>query len=406
MTENLDIFLNNIKVGVLTRLPDSRTLFSFDKNYISDINRPILSQSYFSADGTLLTDTRSYNSKIPPFFSNLLPEGHLREYLAALGSIKPNNEFDLLKLLGEDLPGAVIVRPTSKSTSYIKKNNNKKETPRSDKVKEQILRFSLAGVQLKFSALMERQGGLTIPASGIGGDWIIKLPSPTHDNVPENEYAMMHMASEVGIPIPEIKLVPLSNIAGLPEFGKLRGANALAVKRFDRTREGHRIHIEDFAQVYNIFPENKYKGVSFNNIAGMIWVLTGENGLKDYISRLVYTILIGNGDMHLKNWSFIYSDKHVAELSPAYDMVSTVPYIPNDRLALKLVNTKDMKTCNLMLFEKLVEKVGLPKKLTLDVVRATVETTRTIWAKNRKQYSLPLEIEKCITQHMKNVLLL
>ncbi len=79
---------------------------------------------------------------------------------------------------------------------------------------------------------MERHGGLTIPASGMGGDWIVKLPSPTHDNVPENEYAMMHMAGQIGMNVPEIKLVALSDIENLPDFGKLRGSQALAVKRF------------------------------------------------------------------------------------------------------------------------------------------------------------------------------
>ena len=52
------------------------------------------------------------------------------------------------------------------------------------------LRFSLAGVQLKFSALMETSKGLTLPVGGAGGDWIVKLPSPRFDAVPENEYAI------------------------------------------------------------------------------------------------------------------------------------------------------------------------------------------------------------------------
>jgi serine/threonine-protein kinase HipA len=67
----------------------------------------------------------------------------------------------------------------------------------------QPLRFSLAGVQLKFSGLMDRQEGLTIPDKGMGGNWIIKLPSMTHDHVPENEYAMMYMAKEIGMNSPK-----------------------------------------------------------------------------------------------------------------------------------------------------------------------------------------------------------
>jgi serine/threonine-protein kinase HipA len=262
----------------------------------------------------------------------------------------------------------------------------------------------LAGVQLKFSALMARDGGLTIPASGMGGNWIVKLPSPAYDNIPENEYAMMHMAGEIGMAVPEIKLVPLSDIAGLPDFGKLRGTQALAVKRFDRTEDGKRIHIEDFAQVYSVFPEKKYEGVSFTNIAGMIWTLTGEEGLREFVRRLSYTILTGNGDMHLKNWSFMYRDSRTPTLSPAYDMVSTVPYIPNDRLALTFMDTKDMKRCNVRLFTKLAEKAGLPKKLVLDAARETAEKSRETWIKSKAHYALPSDIEKAIDMHMKVVL--
>jgi serine/threonine-protein kinase HipA len=393
----LDILLNERRVGILTLLPDGRVLFSFDESYAGDPSRPVLSQSYFSAEGALLTPTKAFSWKAPPFFSNLLPEGHLRDYLATRGGIKPTNEFHLLHLLGEDLPGAVIARPAEGLSPPLKKEEE--ERPEMKKV-EQPLRFSLAGVQLKFSALMARNGGLTIPATGMGGNWIVKLPSPVYDHIPENEYAMMHMAAEIGIPVPKTQLVPLSDIAGLPNFGKLRGSQALAVKRFDRTDDGKRIHIEDFAQVYSVFPEQKYEGVSFTNIAGMIWTLTGEEGLRDFIRRLSYTILTGNGDMHLKNWSFMYRDGRRPALAPAYDMVSTVPYIPHDRLALTIVDTKDMKRCNLALFEKLAEKAGLPKKLVLDAVQETAESTREAWKNNKAHYALPSDMKKVIDGHM------
>lgn len=398
MTAVLDIFLNDVHAGVLTQLPDGRILFTFNESYAADPVRPVLSQSYFSTEGELLTSTKAYSGKVPPFFSNMLPEGHLREYLAERGGIKPTHEFHLLYLLGEDLPGAVTAKP-AEGFSLATKN----EAAPEKRKKDLPLRFSLAGIQLKFSALMKRNGGLTIPVSGMGGNWIVKLPSPIHDNVPENEFAMMHMAAEIGIPVPEITLVSLSSIAGLPVFGNLRGTQALAVKRFDRAEEGKRIHIEDFAQVYNIFPDKKYEGVSFNNIAGMIWTLTGESGLCDFIRRLVYTILTGNGDMHLKNWSFIYRDGRTPELSPAYDMVSTVPYISGDRLALKFLNTKDMMQCDLRLFEKLTEKAGLPKKLVMETARETAVKTREAWKKNKTNYALPSDIEKIIDAHMKEM---
>ena len=149
--------------------------------------------------------------------------------------------------------------------------------------------------------------------------------------------------------------------------------------------------------------DKKYEGVSFTNIAGMIWTLTGETGLEDFIRRLTFTILTGNGDMHLKNWSFIYPDSQTPHLAPAYDMVSTIPYIPNDRLALKLLNTKDMAACDEPLFLKLAEKAQLPKKLVLDTVRSTAIATRETWSKEKSHFELPSDIAKTIDHHMKTI---
>lgn len=125
--------------------------------------------------------------------------------------------------------------------------------------------------------------------------------------------------------------------------------------------------------------------------------------MRDYIARLAYTVLTGNGDMHLKNWSFIYRDGRTPELAPVYDMVSTVPYIPGDALALKFIKTKDMMLCDLRLFEKLAEKADLPKKLVLDAVRETAARTRSVWAENKAHYALPEAIETILDQHMKSV---
>src|SRR5436853_3301748 len=86
-----------------------------------------------------------------------------------------------------------------------------------ERLPETALRFSLAGVQLKFSAVMEASGGLTIPAHGVGGSWIVKLPSTQFPAVPENEYVMLELARAVGITVPEIRLVPVSDIRSLPE---------------------------------------------------------------------------------------------------------------------------------------------------------------------------------------------
>jgi len=102
---------------------------------------------------------------------------------------------------------------------------------------------------------MEATGGLTIPAEGIGGSWIVKLPSMRFDGVPENEWAMMELARAIGIEVPEVGLIPVGEIGDLPEDVLRLGGNALAVKRFDRGESNRQVHIEDFAQVFGLYPE-------------------------------------------------------------------------------------------------------------------------------------------------------
>ena len=182
---------------------------------------------------------------------------------------------------------------------------------------DQPLRFSLAGVQLKFSALMETSKGLTLPVNGVGGDWVVKLPSPRFDSVPENEYAMMTLAAAVGIDVPAVRLVATTDIGRLSRELPEAFGQSLAVRRFDRPRPGERVHIEDFAQVFNVYPENKYKRASYGSIARVLWLEAGEPAIVEFTRRLVFNVLIGNADAHLKNWSVIYPDGRSTTLAPA-----------------------------------------------------------------------------------------
>ena len=116
---------------------------------------------------------------------------------------------------------------------------------------EAPMRFSLAGVQLKFSAVQHANGGLTIPAIGKGGSWIVKLPSSRFEYVPENEYSMMELARKLGMDVPETQLLlPINQIDNIPKGIWKFGDSAFVIKRFDRAVGGKAIHIEDFSQVF------------------------------------------------------------------------------------------------------------------------------------------------------------
>jgi HipA-like C-terminal domain len=212
----------------------------------------------------------------------------------------------------------------------------------------------------------------------------------THDRVPENEYSMMTLAAQIGMDVPELQLIELDSIAGLPAgIGNLKGL-AFAVKRFDRTPEGP-VHMEDFAQVFRVCPEDKYQKASYRNIAEVIAAETGNEGVAEFIRRLVFNTLIGNADMHLKNWSLIYPDRRTAALSPAYDFVSTIHYIPDEKAALTYARTKRMNEFSRDELAYLAGKARLPEKLVLDTAAETVERLREVW--NAEKKNLPLSKE-------------
>src|ERR1022692_3423777 len=85
----LTVRLYGRQIGVITRLAGDRQLFAFEQDYIDDPQRPTLSLSFKGRTGGLVTTLRPVPRRVPPFFSNLLPEGNLREYLAKLAEVNP-----------------------------------------------------------------------------------------------------------------------------------------------------------------------------------------------------------------------------------------------------------------------------------------------------------------------------
>lgn len=397
----LNVRLHGIKIGTLTHVPGDRTLFSFTDDYVADQNRPTLGLSFKDEFGALITRWPTRQKRLPPYFSNLLPEGHLRDYLAARAGVHREREFFLLWALGLDLPGALRVESVDGETwppGLDDGENNARVR------KENALRFSLAGVQLKFSAVHDGRAnkGLTIPAQGVGGAWIVKLPSTRFRGVPENEYAMLTLARRVGIEVPEIALVDVSSIGNLPNgIGDPRG-HAFAIARFDRTPEGP-VHTEDFAQVFGVYPDDKYGKVSYRSIAAVLAVETGEAGVAEFIRRLTFNTLIGNADMHIKNWSLVYPDRQTPVLSPAYDFVATIAYIDDDEAALKFARTRRFDRFTLDEISYLAAKAGLPEKPVLDTAQETVARFLDAWGAEKAHLPQDKRVTEKVDAHLKRL---
>lgn len=117
---------------------------------------------------------------------------------------------------------------------------------------------------------------------------------------------MMSLSASAGITVPPVRLVHRDELDGLPpNVWPGREEWAFAVRRFDRTDAREPVHIEDLAQVRNVYPDNKYQG-NYETVAALVYRGRDISGLREFARRLAFTVLISNGDAHLKNWSLIY----------------------------------------------------------------------------------------------------
>jgi len=152
----LKILLGDVPVGHLAGFQDGKNLFTFDDSYIElGPSRPTLSLSFNvpgdeEATERTLRETHSSRMRLPPFFSNLLPEGVLREYMVKLLKVHHDHEFELLMALGKSLPGAVRAVPSDElpGAALDYRADTARATP-----PETPIKFSLGGSQLKFSMI-------------------------------------------------------------------------------------------------------------------------------------------------------------------------------------------------------------------------------------------------------------
>jgi serine/threonine-protein kinase HipA len=379
MTAQLDVTLHGRLVATITNIAGDINVVAIERDFADDPNAPTLSFKAFRdpVTGKYRDAIRPTRTRAHPYFANLLPEGPMRAYLAERANVKPVRDFPLLGLLGADLPGALVMLDHDEPTSVESVPDPELAEIADDR--EKPLRFSLAGVQLKFSAAGTPQRGLTIPAGGLGGSWIVKLPDQRFIRVPENEYAMMTFARMVGIDVPEVGLVDPNDVAGIPSDMRHLTGKALYIKRFDRLADGSRVHTEDFAQANGLYPEQKYTYFNFDRLGAQVAEVMGGDAALDLVQRIVFTIGIGNGDMHAKNWSAIYRDGRTPSLAPAYDYVSTVVYVPGDDMGMTLAGTKKFSDVDDALIARFASRMRMPRKPVLDAAHDMVDRMREAW---------------------------
>lgn len=215
--------------------------------------------------------------------------------------------------------------------------------------------MSLSGIQKKISVGLSADRE-TLQVEAEGGRYILKPQTETYPFLPENEHITSQLAKLVGI---EVAMSGLVSLKG--------GSLAYVARRFDRLDDERKVRQEDFCQLAEKSPKEKYDGS-----AEFCVRILRKYATEPLIEILkLYRLLLfiwwsGNGDMHLKNFSLLTDEKNVTRLTPAYDLVCTRLVIPDDPLALPILGKRDrLHRGDWMAF---AEYCGLPEKPALRVL--------------------------------------
>ena len=212
---------------------------------------------------------------------------------------------------------------------------------------------TLTGVQAKLSLHLDRhEGSKRLTIVGLWGDFIFKPQTQSYKTLPENEDLTMHLAE-----IAKIKVVPHTLI-------RLQdGTLGYLTKRIDRTSEGGKIPMEDMCQLTERQTEYKYKS-SYEQIAKVIakHSYVPLLDLTDFYEQVFFNWLVGNNDMHLKNYS-LYAPKGKWVLTPAYDLLNVSMVNPKDTEELALTLNAKKKRIKKSDFVRAMETSGISSKV-------------------------------------------
>jgi len=222
--------------------------------------------------------------------------------------------------------------------------------------------MSISGVQKKASVVLN-QKARQLEIVSIGGTHILKPEADQYPQIPQVENLCMNMAERAGIEIPAHGLFPMKD-----------GSLCYIVRRFDRLPDGTKTGQEDMKQILGA--TDKYKG-SLESIGKKLLEYTANPGLEViyFYERVVFCFLIGNGDMHLKNWSMTEPKDKQNRLTPAYDLLSTNLYISGEVESALTIQGKNSR-----LHREDFE--ALAKYLTVDAKAARTSLTRLLGMKD------------------------
>jgi len=350
--DRADVYKKDDRAGWLTRT-GSGVEFLYDDEYLEAggvavaTTLPTRSQPYLTGSGSL-----------PPFFTGLLPEGaRLDAVIAAIGT-SADDELSLLLGVGGDAIGDVRVVPSGEpppdrmpdlphraDTVVFRQLLARTIDPLSDR-----LDSSLPGVQSKISDAM-----ISFPIKRARRPGILKLDPPSYPLIVRNEHFFLSMARSAGFAVSDHELVT-----------DAEGEVGLLVARFDRIRNPDRTFArlaqEDACQLLGRYPADKYR-VSVNDIVQPISEVatSPQTAVLDLVLQVAFSWMIGNSDLHGKNYSLLWRQDGIVAATPAYDVVSSLPYPVNQRMALRMDGRDDNFTRSA--FVDFADRFGVPARL-------------------------------------------
>lgn len=286
-------------------------------------------------------------SESAPFFEGLLPEGVVRHTIARKLRIAEEDSFSLLRELGADVAGAVVILPAdsplpSARQGEIRWLDDSELAQRVDDLPrsplgitvddEQGARLSLGGVQGKLVLTRAPNGRLGIPLHGAPSTHILKPgQAEEYPGIVANEAFCLRVARCAGLS------------AAAAEVIAPAGAQWLLVERFDRSFSDDvhvtRVHQEDFCQATG--RREKYETDGGPSVVAAIELLRSVStrsaqDILSFIDTVAFNVLLGNSDAHGKNYALLYGEAGEARLAPLYDLVCTNVYDLEPRMAMRV----------------------------------------------------------------------
>lgn len=415
--KRLAVSLPACPVGELSQERTGRVHWRPDASWEANDQTPRLGLDFQRRPGP-----RSTATDLPCWFENLLPErgSQMRRRLAIVHSLREGQSFELLRVLGGDLLGAVEAREdASRPADEAGPPSSGARAPAEDGEDRPPRLSALTGVQLKFSMSMVNER-LVLPARRGHSLWIVKIADRDYEGIASVEQATMTWARHAGFTVPDHFEMPFASLSGIPE-GWIEGqAPVFAVRRFDRRDDGSKIHQEDLCQALDLRPSNKYgdgiPGVSFEGALRVVTDACGEGEGREMARRIGFMIAAGNGDAHLKNWSLVWGDSPRPTLAPCYDLVTTITWEdrlgwkasrgpkgarPGPELALKLGRRKLFKQIDESALSAFVEGTH---RWAEEEVRSGILRARDAWSAVAE--TAPPRMRAALAEHWKAVPLL